>query len=172
MRVVKDGTLLGTPFVSLTVNSSGERGLLGIAFDPDFASNQFIYLYYTATTPVLHNRVSRFTANGDVAVAGSEQVILDLNNLSGATNHNGGAMHFGEDGKLYIAVGENASPSNSQTLNNLLGKILRINSNGTLPADNPFYQQATGNNRAIWALGLRNPFTLCLPTAHAEALHQ
>jgi glucose/arabinose dehydrogenase len=159
LRVVKDGALLGTPFVSLNVNSSGERGLLGVAFDPDFVSNQFLYLYYTATTPALHNRVSRFTANGDVAVAGSELVILDLNNLSSATNHNGGAMHFGEDGKLYIAVGENATPSNAQTLSNLLGKILRINSNGSIPADNPFFQQATGNNRAIWALGLRNPFT-------------
>ena len=159
LRVVKDGTLLGTPFVSLNVNSSGERGLLGVAFDPDFVSNQFVYLYYTATKPRLHNRISRFTANGDVAVAGSELVILDLNNLSSATNHNGGAMHFGEDGKLYIAVGENATPSNAQTLSNLLGKILRINSNGSIPADNPFFQQATGNSRAIWALGLRNPFT-------------
>ena len=95
LRVVKDGTLLGTPFVSLNVNSSGEQGLLGVAFDPDFVSNQFVYLYYTATKPRFHNRISRFTANGDVAVAGSELVILDLNNLSGATNHNGGAMHFG-----------------------------------------------------------------------------
>jgi glucose/arabinose dehydrogenase len=141
LRVVKDGALLGTPFVSLNVNSSGERGLLGAAFDPDFVSNQFVYLYYTATTPALHNRVSRFTANGDVAIAGSEQVILDLNNLSSATNHNGGAMHFGEDGKLYIAVGENATPSNAQTLSNLLGKILRINSNGSIPADNPFFSR-------------------------------
>ena len=98
------------------MNSSGERGLLGVAFDPDFVSNQFVYLYYTATKPRFHNRISRFTANGDVAVAGIELVILDLNNLSGATNHNGGAMHFGEDGKLYIAVGESATPSNAQTL--------------------------------------------------------
>ena len=159
VRVIKNGALLSTPFVSLTVNASGERGLLGIAFDPNFASNQFVYLYYTATTPALHNRVSRFTASGDAAVAGSETVLLDLNNLTSATNHNGGALHFGPDGKLYIAVGENATPSNSQTFSNLLGKILRINADGSIPTDNPFYTTATGNNRAIWALGLRNPFT-------------
>jgi glucose/arabinose dehydrogenase len=155
LRVVKNGALLPT----VTVSSSGERGLLGIAFDPAFASNQWVYVYYTATTPAIHNRVSRFTASGDTAVAGSETVILDLDNLSGATNHNGGAMHFGPDGKLYIAVGENANSANSQTLGNLLGKILRINKDGSIPTDNPFYTTAVGKNRAIWSLGLRNPFT-------------
>jgi glucose/arabinose dehydrogenase len=159
LRVIKDGALLPTPFLTVTVNSSGERGLLGVAFDPDFATNNFVYVYYTATTPAIHNRVSRFTANGDVAVPGSETVILELNNLSSATNHNGGALHFGPDGRLYIAVGENATPSNAQTLANLLGKMLRINKDGSIPADNPFFNQATGVNRAIWALGLRNPFT-------------
>jgi len=159
LRVIKNGSLLATPFLTVTVNSSGERGLLGVTFDPDFATNQFVYVYYTATTPAIHNRLSRFTANGDVAAAGSEVIILELNNLSGATNHNGGAIHFGIDGKLYIAVGENANGANSQTLNNLLGKILRINADGTIPSDNPFFNTATGNNRAIWALGLRNPFT-------------
>ena len=159
LRVIKNGALLATPFVTLTVNSSGERGLLGVAFDPAFSTNNFVYVYYTATTPAIHNRLSRFTANGDVAVPGSEVVILDLNNLSSATNHNGGAIHFGPDGKLYIAVGENANGANSQTLGNLLGKMLRINSNGTIPSDNPFFNTATDNNRAIWALGLRNPFT-------------
>ncbi len=159
LRVIKNGALLPTPFLTATVNAFGERGLLGVTFDPNFATNQFVYVYYTATTPAIHNRVSRFTANGDVALAGSEVIILDLNNLSGATNHNGGAIHFGPDGKLYIAVGENATPSNSQTLSNLLGKILRINADGSIPSDNPFFNTATGTNRAIWALGLRNPYT-------------
>jgi glucose/arabinose dehydrogenase len=167
LRVIKNGSLLATPFVSLTVDSNGERGLLGIAFDPNFATNNFIYVYYTATTPSLHNRVSRFTAslgNPDVAMAGSEVVILDLNNLAGATNHNGGAIHFGPDGKLYIAVGENANPAHSQSLGNLLGKILRINSDGTIPADNPttfsgIAGSPSGQNRAIWSVGLRNPYT-------------
>src|SRR6476660_8528854 len=104
LRVVKNGVLLPTPFVSLTVDPFGERGLLGVAFDPNFTTNNFVYVYYTATTPTTHNRVSRFTANGDVAVVGSEVAILDLNNLSSSTSHNGGAIHFGPDGKLYIAV--------------------------------------------------------------------
>ena len=159
LRVIKNGVLLSQPVVTLSVSSIGERGLLGIAFDPGFATNNYLYLYYTATTPAIHNRVSRFTANGDTAVPGSEVILLDLDNLSGASNHNGGALHFGPDGKLYIAVGENANGNNSQTLLNLLGKILRINADGTIPIDNPFYSQATDKNRAIWALGLRNPFT-------------
>jgi glucose/arabinose dehydrogenase len=163
LRVIKNGALLATPFVTLTVDSNGERGLLGVAFDPNFATNQFVYVYYTATTPTIHNRVSRFTANGDVALAG-EVPIFDLNNLSAATNHNGGAIHFGSDGKLYIAVGENANAANSQTLGNLLGKILRINSDGSIPSDNPttfsgIAGSPSGNNRAIWSVGLRNPYT-------------
>lgn len=159
LRVIKNGALLPTPFVALSVNSSGERGLLGIAFDPNFSSNQFVYVYYTTSAAPIHNRISRFTANGDVAAANSETVLVDLDNLSGATNHNGGAIHFGPDGKLYAGVGENANSANAQTLSNRLGKILRINSDGTIPGDNPFFNSATGSNRAIWALGLRNPFT-------------
>jgi glucose/arabinose dehydrogenase len=71
-------------------------------------------------------------------------------------------MHFGLDGKLYVAVGENANPSNAQTLGNLLGKLLRLNAGGTIPTDNPFFNEASGVNRAIWALGLRNPFTFAV----------
>ena len=115
LRVVQNGKLLATPFLTVPVNSSGERGLLGVAFDPNFATNRFVYVYYTATTPTIHNRVSRFTANGNVAVAGSQVVLLNLNTLSSATNHNGGAIHFGNDGKLYVAVGDNAKGYNSQT---------------------------------------------------------
>ena len=162
MRVIKNGVLLATPFMTLTVDSNGERGLLGVTFDPNFATNNYIYVYYTATTPAIHNRVSRFTANGDVVVPNSEFVLLDLNNLSSATNHNGGSLHFGKDGKLYISAGENANGANAQTLTNLLGKILRLNSDGTIPTDNPFYNTATGVNRAIWVLGLRNPFTFAI----------
>jgi glucose/arabinose dehydrogenase len=159
LRVIKNGALLAASFITLTVTSDGERGLPGVAFDSNFSANNFVYLYYTTSTSPVHNRVSRFTANGDVAVAGSETVLLDLDNLSSATNHNGGAIHFGPDGKLYIGVGENANGSNAQTLGNLLGKMLRINTDGTIPADNPFVNTATRVNRAIWALGLRNPYT-------------
>src|SRR6185369_12480915 len=159
LRVIKNGVLLSTPFLTLNVDPNGERGLLGIAFDPGFAGNNFLYVYYTVPSTPRHNRVSRFTANGDVVVPGSEQIILELDNLSSATNHNGGAIHFGPDGKLYVAVGENANGSNAQTLSNRLGKVLRINSDGSIPADNPFFNTASGDNRSIWAFGLRNPFT-------------
>src|ERR1041384_3277080 len=96
LRVIKNGAVLPTPFMTLTVNSDGERGLLGVAFDPNYATNRFVYVYYTATTPTIHNRVSRFTASTsdpNVAAAGSELVILELNDLTTATNHNGGAIH-------------------------------------------------------------------------------
>ncbi|MFN2467893.1 MAG: sorbosone dehydrogenase family protein [Gaiellaceae bacterium] len=159
LRVIKDGTLLPTPFVTLPVDSRGERGLLGVTFDPDFATNKFVYVYYTTSTAPIHNRVSRFTASGDVALAGSETPILELESLSGATNHNGGAIHFGPDDMLYVAVGENANSSHSQTLGNRLGKMLRIEPDGDIPTDNPFYTTAVGDNRSIWALGLRNPYT-------------
>ena len=159
LRVIKNGVLLATPFLTVTVDSSGERGLLGVAFDPNFVSNQLVYVYYTATTPTIHNRLSRFTASGDVALAGSETIIMEMPNLSTATNHNGGAIHFGPDGNLYIAVGDNANGANAQTLNTRLGKLLRITSTGGIPTDNPFFNTATGDNRAIWALGVRNPFT-------------
>jgi glucose/arabinose dehydrogenase len=159
VRVIKNGTLLATPFVTVPTTANGERGLLGIAFDPNFSTNQFVYVYYTTNTAPIHNRISRFTANGDVAAANSESVLVDLDNLSTATNHNGGGLHFGPDGKLYVGVGENANGANAQTLSNRLGKILRYNSDGTIPTDNPFYNTATGANRAIWALGLRNPYT-------------
>src|SRR5881628_2364053 len=115
LRVIKNGALLATPFLTVTTDSTGERGLLGIAFDPNFANNQYVYIYYTVPGSPPHNRVSRFTANGDVA-AGSEMIILELNDLSSAQNHNGGAIHFGSDDKLYVAVGENANGSNAQTL--------------------------------------------------------
>jgi glucose/arabinose dehydrogenase len=168
LRVIKNGALLPTPFITISVDPAGERGLLGVAFDPLFALNNFVYVYYTVPSTPRHNRVSRFTANEDVAVPGSELAILELDNLTSATNHNGGAIHFGPDGKLYVAVGENATPSNAQTLNNRLGKVLRINSDGSIPTDNPFFNQATGANRSIWALGLRNPFTFAFHPTRAS----
>src|SRR5438045_6522388 len=100
LRVIKNGALLAAPFMSLSVDSNGERGLLGVAFDPNFSSNQFVYVYYTTSGSPIHNRISRFTANGDVATAGSEIALVDLESLSSATNHNGGAIHFGAEGKL------------------------------------------------------------------------
>ena len=159
LRVIKDGALLQTPFLSVPVDENGERGLLGIAFDPDFTSNGFVYVYYTATAPSAHNRVSRFVAAGDVAAPESEEIIFELSPLREALNHNGGAIHFGPDGKLYVATGDNGRARNSKGFDTLHGKILRINPDGSIPADNPFVATTTGTARAIWAIGLRNPFT-------------
>lgn len=158
LRVIKNGVLLAEPFLKVAVSTAGERGLLGVALDPDFESNGRVYVYYTALLPVVHNRISRFTANGDRAVPGSETVLVDLPAVQ-APIHNGGSMHFGPDGKLYVAVGENARPTEAQGLATPFGKILRLNRDGTVPEDNPFYHQTTGLARATWALGLRNPFT-------------
>lgn len=162
LRVVKDGALLPTPFVSLAVNALGERGLLGVALHPNFASNGYVYLYYTTDQGGTHNRISRFTASGDVAVPGSEQVLVDLPPLSSASNHNGGAMHFGVDGLLYVGVGENANAALAQDLSSPMGKLLRFNDDGTPSSENPYYATQSGLARAIWARGLRNPFTFAV----------
>jgi glucose/arabinose dehydrogenase len=159
LRVVENGTLLPTPMLNVTVNSAGERGLLGVALHPDFVSNGFVYVYYTSTEISIHNRVSRFTAIGNVA--GSEVKLVELPTLS-ATNHNGGALHFGIDGKLYVAVGDNANRANSSNLNSVLGKMLRFNDDGTIPTDNPFCMTPGLQRCAVWAYGLRNPFTFAV----------
>ena len=162
IRVIKNGAVLPTPFATVTVDSSGERGLIGIALHPDFAVNGFLYIYSTRTAGGAHNRISRFASNGDVAAAGSEVTLVDLPNLSSATNHNGGGMHFGADGKLYVGVGENANAAQAQVLSNPFGKLLRFNEDGSIPGDNPFFATQTGIARAIWAYGLRNPFTFAV----------
>jgi glucose/arabinose dehydrogenase len=165
-----DGTLATFLDLSAKVDStSEEQGLLGITFDPKFSTNHFVYLYYTREAPSsapAHNRVVRVTARHNRAVAGSEKLIFRLNDLSKGF-HQGGAIDFAADGKLYVASGSNGTDTtdNSQKLTNLFGKVLRINKDGTIPTDNPFYTRASGNNRAIWALGLRNPFRFAVKPA-------
>ncbi|MBC8084124.1 MAG: PQQ-dependent sugar dehydrogenase [Hymenobacter sp.] len=162
LRVIKNGTLLPAPFVALSVNSSGERGLIGVTLDPNFTANQYIYLYYTLANGT-GNRISRFTANGDVVVPGSEIVVLSLDPLSSATNHNGGAMHFGLDGKLYVAVGDNARRELAQNLDSYMGKLLRINADGSVPSGNPYVGSGLSAQRQrVWSCGLRNPFTFAV----------
>lgn len=155
--IFKNGAINAIPFVNINTTPSGERGLLGIALDPNFETNNYVYVYYTLASGA-RNRVSRFTANGDVAVAGSEMVILDLDPLSTATNHNGGTIKFGLDGKLYISVGDNYNSANAQNLNTYHGKLLRINADGSIPTNNP-YTNGTAQKKRIWATGLRNPFS-------------
>ena len=161
LRVIKNGVLLPTPFATLAnIDASGERGLIGVALHPDFASNGWVYVHHTTTEGGTHNRISRYTANGDVA-AGPPTALFGMPTLA-ATNHNGGAMHFGTDGKLYVGVGDNKRGAPAQDRNSLFGKLLRLNDDGSIPADNPFYATNTGNARAVWATGLRNPFTFAV----------
>ena len=153
--VVKNGVKLSKPFISLNVSINGERGLLGVALDPAFASNQYIYLCYSLPDGSF-NRVSRFTASGDTVVPGSEVTVMELDSLI-ANYHGGGHLDFGPDGKLYISAGENGRTYKAQQLDTYLGKILRINSDGSVPSDNPF--PGPGKRDRVWAYGLRNPFT-------------
>ena len=154
------GQLLPEPFLYLPVDNFNERGLDGIAIPPDFEQNPWVYLYYTVPG-ANHNRVSRFRAEGNFAVPDSEEILLDLDELSGP-HHNAGAMLFGNDGMLYIAVGDGTDASSAQNMNSLLGKILRIKPDGSIPEDNPFYNQLEGKYRAIYALGFRNPFSMAI----------
>ena len=163
VKLVKNGSLVAGNALSITVDASGgdytERGLIGITSDPNFATNGYIYIFYTTTVGGTHNKVSRFKMTGDVIDPASETLITDLDPLSTATNHNGGALHFGLDGKLYIAAGENATPANAQNLNVTHGKLLRLNADGTIPSDNPYATDVNLSKRKIWQYGLRNPFT-------------
>ncbi|NJM26732.1 MAG: hypothetical protein HC859_15890, partial [Bacteroidia bacterium] len=160
--IIENGSLLTEPFLHMEeqVDNYNERGLGHMVLDPDFNTNHFYYVYYTVKGQNL-NRVSRFTATGNFTVPGSEQIIFDMDVMDG-TIHNAGAMVFGTDGKLYVSVGEGSNANKAQLINNVLGKILRINSDGTIPTDNPFYNTYSGKNRAIYALGFRNPFTMSM----------
>jgi glucose/arabinose dehydrogenase len=159
--------------------------LLGITHDPNFASNHFVYLYHTVpgSNTQAFNEVTRYTLSGDTLLPESAVDILKLNSLSAATNHNAGAMHFGLDGLLYIATGEIGNPPNAQSINNLMGKILRIDVSQITPLDpvndlaklippsNPFNPLTLLNiNDAIYALGFRNPFNFAVNPATGAIL--
>jgi putative heme-binding domain-containing protein len=173
LRVVKGGKLLPEPFVTLPVDSTWERGLIGVTVDPGFPKVPFVYVCYVAKEPYPHHRVSRFTADGDVAKPNSEKLLLegdDQRTLGGnvSAGHQGGAVHFGVDGKLFIAIGEQTAEAPAQDLTTFLEKILRIDRDGIIPSDNPFVAETSGKYRAIWARGLRNPFTFAIRPTSGE----
>jgi len=164
-----DGSVLPTPFLNLSgqISTGNERGLLGLAFHPEYASNGFFYVNYIDTNG--NTQVSRFsvsTSNENVADPNSELDIIDYIQPSG--NHNGGCMAFGADGYLYISSGDGGgsgdTDNRAQNRLLLLGKLLRIDvdnpsdgNNYGIPADNPFIADPDGRNE-IWAYGLRNPW--------------
>jgi glucose/arabinose dehydrogenase/PKD repeat protein len=186
LRVYQNGALLGTAAITLSpICSNSERGLLGVTVHPQFASNNFIYVYYTASISGVgcRNRVSRFTLPpGNVISPGSELVLIDRIR-STAGNHNAGDVQFGKDGLLYVSVGDGGcdyEPGGGCSSQNdaardrhvLLGKILRITADGAIPASNPFQGPGTarchvnGETTAgnicqeTFAWGLRNPFRM------------
>lgn len=156
--IVENGALLPDPFVTLTVDDYNERGLAHLELDPNFALNGFVYLYYTAPGNG-RNRLVRVKADGNHALSGSETLLYECDPMPG-TIHNGGAIEFGLDGKLYLAVGDGSDAGAAQAPNSDLGKVLRLNPDGSIPTDNPFYNQYAGKYRAIYALGFRNPFSM------------
>lgn len=127
---------------NLIVTANQESGLMGIAVDPNFNQNKYIYLYYTKGS---FNRVSRFVLNDQLS---NETVILD--NIPSSPIHNGGRLKFGPDGKLYLTTGDAGNSNSAQDLNSLGGKILRLNPDGSTPSDNPF-----GN--LVYSYGHRDP---------------
>jgi glucose/arabinose dehydrogenase len=165
IRVIRNDTLLATPFLDLSslVSTGGEQGLLSLAFHPGYQTNRYCYVSYTDTNG--NSRIARYrtSANPDVADPLSASEILSV--TQPYANHNGGLVAFGPDGKLYIGFGDGGSggdpQGNGQNRNTLLGKLLRIDVDGgspyAIPADNPFV--GTGGVRGeIWAYGLRNPW--------------
>jgi YVTN family beta-propeller protein len=161
IRVVQNGILLPDPFYQFKVAGQPETGLLGLTLDPQFETNHYVYVFYTSVPDGQENggtnganEVVRLT---DVDNKGTDLTPI-LPDLPSAPIHNAGTLRFGPDGKLYISLGDNDQGSNAQNLNALAGKILRVNPDGTVPADNPFVGQP-GKQAAIWAYGLRNPFS-------------
>jgi len=166
VRVIKGGALLPLPFTAVPVNGFSERGLLGIALHPDFATNGLVYIFYTRSATgqnsadfggALEQRVVRFRAQGDVAITGEEVIVTLPVGVPG--NHNGGIIRFGPDGMLYVGFGDLGDTSNSQDLAVRPGKILRYNPDGAVPNDNPF-----GADNPAFAVGLRNPFGMDFDT--------
>jgi glucose/arabinose dehydrogenase len=167
IRVVRGGVLQTTPFLDLTsrVLCCGERGLLSVAFHPQYATNHFFYVYFTTQTNG-DIRIERFTTTSDPEVAdpASTKLIITTPHSTQA-NHNGGLLAFGPDGMLYAGLGDGGGAGdptgNGQNFNALLGSLLRLDINTTapyaIPNDNPFVNTA-GRRGEIWAKGLRNPW--------------
>lgn len=152
VRIIKGGTLLATPFLTVATDSGGEGGLLGIALHPKFNDGQpWVYIFRSSADGAT-DLVERYRANG--VRAGKREVILD--NLPAASNHHGGVMTFGPDGKLYIAHGEYAQPSVAQDPRRVGGKVYRLNADGSIPSDNPFEGEPT------FTYGHRNMFGIAV----------
>ncbi|WP_420643324.1 PQQ-dependent sugar dehydrogenase [Candidatus Leptofilum sp.] len=183
-----DGTLLETPFLDVSgdVSLFGENGLLGLAFDPDYANNGLFYIYYTRQSDK-NNVLVRYQVSEDANIADGSSGVILLTVVEPKDGHNGGALAFGADGYLYVAVGDGGLPEGNtpttvpQDKTSLLGKILRLDvtegsahapdcgtAHYTIPDDNPFRNGAGGDCDEIWALGLRNPWRISFDRATGD----
>ena len=149
-----------TPFLRIGNIASGgvQQGIFDVALDPDFATNHYFYVFYTLGTPTV-DRLARFTANAALTgtVPGSE-LVLYQDPGEAFIEHHGGAIAFGNDGKLYFTTGDHFAGTPSQDLRSPRGKVHRIDKDGFAPLDNPFHDGAGPNWDSVWAYGLRNPF--------------
>lgn len=158
LRVIRDGRLLAQPFARFPTAAFEEEGLLGVALSPTFARDRFVYVCYTAQRPARHSVIVRVVASDDTMLAGTAREIFACDPAA-AHQHVAGALRFGPDGMLYASTGEAQQGDAAQSLRSTAGKILRLRPDGGIPDDGPFAHLATGVHRAIWARGLRNPFT-------------
>lgn len=176
VHLIKDGVRQTTAFMDWESRTMSrfEKGMMAIIADPNFATNKYIYVQYCKAGGNGTDQVSRFTVNGDVVDPASEKLIMSLGD-AGANYHHGSGLLIA-DGKLYIGSGNRGGigdagvgPANAGNRNVVMGKILRVNiPEGDIPSDNPFYTQNTGDARAVFAWGLRNPFTMSYnPTTKA-----
>lgn len=151
IRVVERGQLRVEPWLTLEVAASGESGLMGLAIDPQFAQNRFLYVAYSYRSGVFttRNRLVRLREDAMTNAGVQDKILID--NLPGANNHDGGRVKFGPDGKLYWTMGDAQTTRYAQDLKSLNGKILRLNSDGSIPPDNPF------PNSYVYSYGHRNP---------------
>jgi len=165
IRIVQNGQLVATPFLDIIsrVGSGGERGMLSVAFHPQYSTNGFFYVYFTATNGDIRIERFRVSSNPNVADPASSKLILGVPHPRG--NHNGGLALFGPDGMLYLGLGDGGGGGdpdrNGQNANTLLGALLRIDVNTgdpySIPAGNPFIGRSDARGE-IWAIGLRNPW--------------
>jgi len=139
-----------------------EMGVHGITWHPDFANEPYVYVSYIATatdTAPQRYELNRYEVVGDDPVESSKSTIFTINDWNpGQKLHQGGDLAFGADGKLYWALGDRVTTNNVQSFTSFAGKLLRLNDDGSIPADNPFVEETTGKRQAIYALGLRNPW--------------
>lgn len=171
--VARDGKVRAEPYVTLNVSTNIDRGLLGIAVDPKYSENKFVYVYYTTGPGALQysgtpaNRLSRFKTKK--SVAGPEEILVD-NIPSDGGVHDGGALWFGPDQKLYVGIGDGGiHHSDAGVLSNLRGKILRLDLDGSAPPDNPFVN-TPGADPRIYAYGFRNPFRSAVRPSNQSVL--